>query len=201
MPATFRDLVRLLAIVAISSIAVYALSGCGGNDDEKSNDTDVAFVEAMTPHHAMAVQSAQYQFENGKDEDINATAQEIVNAQMAEISEFNRIAPLIGAKVDPAYAAPLVKQHDMSSHDQLDAQTTAALQTLGLTAEQAGMSGNMHEQLDEEFAVAMIPHHEGAIRMARVQVENGENPVLLKIARNIIASQSREIEELKQLSK
>jgi uncharacterized protein (DUF305 family) len=118
---------------------------------------------------------------------------------MAEISEFNRIGPLIGAQVDPAYTAPLVKQHDMDSHGMLDEQTAAALQVLGITAEQAGMSGNMHEQLDEEFVTAMIPHHEGAIRMARVQVENGENPALVKIARNIIAAQSREIEELKQL--
>jgi uncharacterized protein (DUF305 family) len=56
------------------------------------------------------------------------------------------------------------------------------------------MSGNA----DRDFAMHMIPHHQGAIDMARVQLEHGTDPELRKMAEKIISDQEKEIAQLKE---
>ena len=52
------------------------------------------------------------------------------------------------------------------------------------------------KQFDKTFIDQMIPHHQGAIRMARVQLDKGKDPQLRKLATAIIAAQSKEIEQM-----
>jgi uncharacterized protein (DUF305 family) len=47
--------------------------------------------------------------------------------------------------------------------------------------------------VDRDFAVMMIPHHQGAVDMAQALLRHGSNPELKALARNIIATQQREI--------
>jgi uncharacterized protein (DUF305 family) len=57
---------------------------------------------------------------------------------------------------------------------------------------------------DRDFAGMMIPHHQGAVDMAKVELQFGKNPVLRRLAEGIIVEQLQEIEvmqrELRQLS-
>jgi uncharacterized protein (DUF305 family) len=50
------------------------------------------------------------------------------------------------------------------------------------------------EYSDERFIDAMVPHHQGAIAMAEVALENAEHPELLQLAENVISTQHAEIE-------
>src|ERR1700760_748829 len=56
---------------------------------------------------------------------------------------------------------------------------------------------------DRDFAAMMIPHHQGAVDMARIELQFGKDPVLRRLAQAIIVEQLQEIEvmnlELKQL--
>jgi uncharacterized protein (DUF305 family) len=54
---------------------------------------------------------------------------------------------------------------------------------------------------DERFIDAMVPHHQGAIEMARVALENAEHEEIKELSRNIISSQQAEIVELKAIKK
>jgi uncharacterized protein (DUF305 family) len=56
---------------------------------------------------------------------------------------------------------------------------------------------------DRDFAAMMIPHHQGAVDMAKVELQFGKNPILRRLAQGIIVEQLQEIEvmqrELQQL--
>jgi uncharacterized protein (DUF305 family) len=56
---------------------------------------------------------------------------------------------------------------------------------------------------DRDFAAMMIPHHQAAVEMAKVELQFGRNPVLRRLAQGIIVEQLQEIEvmqrELRQL--
>jgi uncharacterized protein (DUF305 family) len=57
----------------------------------------------------------------------------------------------------------------------------------------APMTGNP----DQDFVAAMIPHHEGAIDMAEVELKYGHDPFLRRLARDIITAQRHEIADMK----
>ena len=53
----------------------------------------------------------------------------------------------------------------------------------------AGYTGNP----DHDFLAMMIPHHEGAVDMARLVLIHGRDPLVRQLAEEIIASQTVEI--------
>ena len=64
------------------------------------------------------------------------------------------------------------------------------------TVKLASLKGN---EFDVEFVKQMIPHHEGAIEMAKALKTDGKYPELENLARSVVDSQSPEIEQMKGL--
>lgn len=61
----------------------------------------------------------------------------------------------------------------------------------------SGMDVKPTGRPDEDFVLMMMPHHRGAIDMAKVELRYGKDPALRKMAEDIVAAQEKEIAEMK----
>ena len=59
-------------------------------------------------------------------------------------------------------------------------------------------AGASQGSADRDFLAMMIPHHEGAVEMARLVLVHGRDPATRRLAEDIIASQTVEIAGMKQ---
>jgi uncharacterized protein (DUF305 family) len=68
----------------------------------------------------------------------------------------------------------------------------------GMDAMDAGMAkGMLAANLDVAFICGMIPHHQGAIDMAKAELAHGTDPFARQLAQDIIASQQTQIDEMR----
>ncbi|WP_392420379.1 DUF305 domain-containing protein [Edwardsiella piscicida] len=96
---------------------------------------------------------------------------------------------LLAAAAAPALAADLPAEQAAAMHHELHG-------TMG-TMHEDMMKGMMSNDPDVAFAAGMLPHHIGAVEMAKVELKYGKDPQMRQLAKSIIASQEKEINEMK----
>jgi uncharacterized protein (DUF305 family) len=62
----------------------------------------------------------------------------------------------------------------------------------------AGMAVASSGDADRDFATMMIPHHQGAVDMAMLELRYGKNTVLKRLAQEIIVTQRQEIDVMQR---
>ena len=61
----------------------------------------------------------------------------------------------------------------------------------------AGLQGKTGDEFDKAFLAEMIVHHQGAVDMAKAVLATSKRPELIKLANDIIAAQTKEIDTMK----
>ena len=85
-----------------------------------------------------------------------------------------------------------------SAHAQQPAASDQAMMAGMDRMNQAMRAAPMTGDPDRDFVAMMIPHHQGAIDMAQVELRYGKDPAMRQLARTIIAAQRREIGEMQR---
>lgn len=149
---------------------------------------DEAFVRQMIPHHEMAVAMAKSAQQRAEHQEIKDLADAIITAQEREIGELRAIAKANGYDVDAA-----------------DRMMDGDARTMGMDMDDMGMSmrtsdldGERGDAFDRAFITMMIPHHEGAIAMAKVEQERGGDAKLKALSRGIVSAQEMEIAAMRR---
>ena len=177
---------RALSLLAVGVLALSLLAAaCGEGDtgssgsssgDAPGNGVDRAFTTAMIPHHRSAVDMAEIAKDEAKRPEIKQLADAIISTQNAEIDELTTLdQELADAGVQAGDLG--VAEHEMGMDDDASMLQDA-------------------KPFDREFIDMMIPHHQGAIRMARAELEEGENRELKQLAQAIVDAQAEEIDEM-----
>jgi uncharacterized protein (DUF305 family) len=164
-----------------------------GMDIKPTGDVDHDFTALMIPHHQGAIDMAQAELQYGRNQRLLRIAQEIVVEQLQEIAAM-RLA--IGEPAAPTWvtngadapaAAPFHKANPGGDAPFLSRSNTAMDKMMtDMTVAPTG-------DVDHDFVAMMVPHHQGAIDMARAELQYGQNPQLKTIAQEIIVDQMQEI--------
>ena len=72
------------------------------------------------------------------------------------------------------------------------ARANVSMATMEGSMKAAAMNGNV----DHDFAAMMIPHHEGAIEMAKAELSFGKDPTMRRLAQEILVDQKSEIDAM-----
>jgi uncharacterized protein (DUF305 family) len=156
---------------------------------------DVEFMAGMIPHHAQAVLIAGWAGSHGARQDVRTLCERIVVAQRDEIAFMRNWLRDRGQAVPAADATHhRMKmggmEHDMLMPGMLSAEELAALDKA------------RGPEWDRLFLIAMIKHHEGALKMADdLFASYGalQDDDVYKFVSDLQADQSTEIERMQKM--
>ena len=190
-------------------------SAAGVTGTDAHNQADVRFAQQMIPHHAQAVQMSDILLaKEGIDPRVTEMAGQIKAAQGPEIEQMQAWLTEWGLPTMPMGTTGM----PMPGHD------TSMMPGTGMpgpddvpmpsppdAAPGPGMNGMMSEQdmaalqnaegtdASRMFLTQMIAHHRGAITMAQNEIDTGEYPDAVALARSIAESQQQEITTMENI--
>ncbi len=156
-----------------------------------SVEFDQSYIDMMIPHHTSIIALAQAALPRLTDERLITLAEDIINAQTAEIDELRGY-----------------REQFYGSPDPMPVDEEAMMRMMG------GMSmsmGEMMAQMDADTQVAIfcasadpdlafidltIPHHQSAITASEAALQQATHDEIRSIAERVIEDQQREIDEL-----
>lgn len=151
---------------------------------------DRHFIEQMIPHHEDAITMAKLAQTKAQHEEMKTLAKSIISSQGKEIDQMKRWYNKWYGKDVPQ------DQQVMGMHGMMN----------GVINRHMGMMGNDEDEqllanttnFDKAFIEQMIPHHQMAVMMANMLLQGTTRPEMQSLAKNIIAAQTKEINEMRQ---
>ncbi|MFE6691026.1 DUF305 domain-containing protein [Streptomyces sp. NPDC057743] len=204
-----RTLRRRCVLTVVGAAAVLAVAACGGAGGSKGgtssptpvsgspsaaasasagahNQADVRFAQEMTPHHRQAVVMADMAPRHGASSEVKALAEKIKQEQTPEIDTMSNWLTSWGERVPP-------EQSGMGP------------------GSPSGMPGMMGERqmdelrntrgtsFDKMFLTMMIEHHQGAVKMADTEKQQGSYGPAKDLAGKIATTQTAQIAQMRKM--
>ena len=143
---------------------------------QMTNNPDKDFAGMMKIHHEGAINMANIEIAEGKNNELLKMAAKMKQDQNAEVIQFEKF---------------LTDTKDNSKIDGFGMELMESMKSM------SNASHDMSTNIDAQFVSMMIPHHQGAINMAKVYLKYAKDKNLKAMAEQIVSSQQKEIEEMK----
>ena len=147
---------------------------------------DHRFIDMMIPHHEGAIMMAKDAQQKATRPELKKLAESIITGQQKEIDQMKEWrATWYGANTPNGMAnADKMMKHMSMMNDMM-----------------VKHLGQKDADYEDRFIDMMIPHHEGAIRMAEDAQSKATHPEIRKMALSIIGAQKKEITQMEQWRK
>lgn len=133
---------------------------------------DALFIDSMIVHHEGAIAMAEQELVDAERPEIRQLAEAIISAQQAEIAQLRE------------WRSAWYPDHGPTSSMQMEMGPMVV--------------ANGSAPFEQRFIEAMIPHHEGAVAMARDALQKAAHQELKGLAQAIIAAQESEIAQMRR---
>jgi len=175
--------------VRSNNVGMMQMMGLRAPTSSNSDTLDAHFIEQMIPHHEDAITMARLAETKAKTSEVKQLAKNIITSQGSEIDQmkswykgwFRRDLPT-GKNV--------MTQHSMMGGSQSNHMGMMGIETDSARLENA-------DDFDTAFVEDMIPHHQMAVMMASMLKDGSSRPEMRKLADDIIAAQTSEINEMR----
>lgn len=153
---------------------------------------DLRFIDGMVQHHTGALRMSEFVFDIGVP-GVGSLAKEIWSDQSQEIKAMGqwRKAWYPDAPVYPVTYLPSGDPNSLAGVTRMTADQIAEMQMM----ESIPTKSNRVTW----FLEGMLQHHGGALIMAHDALRKSTNPTILRLARNIIIAQRREIIQIRKM--
>lgn len=148
---------------------------------------DLRFIDGMIPHHQGAIKMAEQVLQKSNNPELKKLAEEIIKAQKKEIAQMQEWRKTWYPQAKDAIMYHAAMGHSMSmSKEQME--------SMMMMVDLGAADGSF----DQRFIQAMIPHHEGALIMAKDAQSKSKRPEIQQLSQAILVSQAAEIKLMKQ---
>lgn len=183
-----RTLVQILAVATVLLAGLPLLLYLSGRTPGDGSP-EAGFARDMMAHHAQAVEMAGIVQGRTDNEEVRILATDIILTQQAQIGQMQGWLNVWG--LSPTGAEPAMAWMGMPTEGPMPGMATRE--------EINALRDMPPEEMDRQFLRLMIPHHRGAIPMARAVLDRTDRPEVERLASSIVASQSAEIKAMQDM--
>ncbi|WP_304451361.1 DUF305 domain-containing protein [Nocardiopsis sp. YSL2] len=178
-------------------------------EEQGHNEADVFYLVNMIEHHRQAIEMTELVAERHERDDIESISDRISAAQGPEITameswlEENVFGP---ARENEAHQNFCGLEGDGTHHDEGGDVPTCRLEVdhddmpgMATDEELDDLAAAEGDDFDRLFVELMTTHHQGGVTMAEEVLEEGKDHTVLRMANDLIAEQSSEINRMAEI--
>ena len=179
----------LSSAVSSNNVGMMQMMGLRTSTTSNSDPLDAHFLEQMIPHHEDAITMAQLAETKAKTPEVKKLAKNIISSQGKEIDQMK-------SWYKGWFGRDLPSGKDvMTQHGMMGGSQSMHMGMMGNETDSARLENSA--DFDRAFVEDMIPHHQMAVMMASMLKDGSSRPEMRKLADEIIAAQTSEIDQMR----